>query len=651
MSTPVQYVPLISSIDHTFWTQLNAKKLDELKLDERPLPLNAFYTNDCKPGLPAHLTLSYDSFTNKPVDRGTPYTGTILNTNTVEEFKAKDFSGILKSAGEKIWSTFHDGSALTTPTLLNQFYCVCFADLKKYKYSYWFCYPAFVTSTADIVTRATLGESFSTEQKEKIRSLGTLGAAFLDREFNVIDDREKILGQMEYVLMNDPSTDSEHPGWPLRNLLALASFHLDAKRTVKVICLRENKVAGLQSADHSLYLQIELEPLSKTEMPKVVGWERNTKGKLKSKFVDLSASMDPARISESSVNLNLKLMRWRLLPQLDLEVLQKLKVLVLGSGTLGCNVARCLLGWGVKNITMLDNGTVSYSNPVRQSLFNFEDCGKPKAETASARIKQINPSAESRGVTLSIPMPGHPVSKLEEEKVKEDITQLEDLVESADVVFLLTDTRESRWLPTLITAAKHKICINSALGFDTYLVMRHGVRDESEVLDPPQIGASTISGTQLGCYFCNDVVAPSDSTKDRTLDQMCTVTRPGNAFVAASLAVELMVSILQHPQQGRAPATLDLNDEKQDSCLGRVPHQIRGFLAHFSSVQPASHAFNKCTACSSQVISKYRENKIEFLMEVFNTTDYLERVSGLADMLENTNFDEVWEFDSDIESD
>ena len=57
---------------------------------------------DCKPGLPAHLTLSYDSFTDKPVDRGTIYTGTILNTNTVEEFKAKDFSGILKSAGEKV---------------------------------------------------------------------------------------------------------------------------------------------------------------------------------------------------------------------------------------------------------------------------------------------------------------------------------------------------------------------------------------------------------------------------------------------------------------------------------------------------------------------------------------------------------------------
>lgn len=49
------------------------------------------------------------------------------------------------------------------------------------------------------------------------------------------------------------------------------------------------------------------------------------------------------RISESSVNLNLKLMRWRLLPELDLEKLYKLKVLVLGSGTLGCNVGRCLM--------------------------------------------------------------------------------------------------------------------------------------------------------------------------------------------------------------------------------------------------------------------------------------------------------------------
>ena len=32
-----------------------------------------------------------------------------------------------------------------------------------------------------------------------------------------------------------------------------------------------------------------------SEMPQVVGWERNSKGKLSSKFVDLSPSMDPAK--------------------------------------------------------------------------------------------------------------------------------------------------------------------------------------------------------------------------------------------------------------------------------------------------------------------------------------------------------------------
>lgn len=49
------------------------------------------------------------------------------------------------------------------------------------------------------------------------------------------------------------------------------------------------------------------------------------------------------RLAEQAVDLNLKLMRWRIMPALDLEKIAGTKCLLLGAGTLGCYVARGLL--------------------------------------------------------------------------------------------------------------------------------------------------------------------------------------------------------------------------------------------------------------------------------------------------------------------
>ena len=93
---------------------------------------------------------------------------------------------------------------------------------------------------------------------------------------------------------------------------------------------------------------------------------------------------------------------------------------------------------------------------------------------------------------MSVPMAGHPIT--DREKTKAEFELLKKLIDEHDAIFLLMDTREARWLPTVMGKASNKIVLNAALGFDSFVVMRHGVKRASD--------------DTLGCYFCNDVVAP-----------------------------------------------------------------------------------------------------------------------------------------------
>jgi len=154
----------------------------------------------------------------------------------------------------------------------------------------------------------------------------------------------------------------------------------------------------------------------------------------------------------------------------------------------------------------VDQGNVSFSNPVRQPLFNFEDClngGAPKAHRASQALTEIYPGVETTGYQLSVPMAGHPI--MDENATRSDFETLQTLIDEHDAIFLLMDTRESRWLPTVMGKAAGKIVMNAALGFDSFVVMRHG------------LPATKDSPADLGCYFCNDVMAPANVNQNLPL--------------------------------------------------------------------------------------------------------------------------------------
>ncbi|KAI9812633.1 MAG: Autophagy protein 7 [Pycnora praestabilis] len=688
----MQFAPFASDIELAFYTSLASHKINHDKLDDSARKLLGLYEvrpNDV-PESSCRMQIHGNALTIDEVPAGhCRAEGMIKNVNTIEEYNNLDKTAILHRTGRTIWEAINDGTIYSCPSLLSAFSVISFADLKKYKFKYWFAFPALHSDppwkpidsrdskplqltgleTTSLVEKVqTWRYSVDSRQhgfflakrvrgfpKDSSKELGedpdakegeqeerpapttpgtpgqSLGFVWVVSSLSSYERGffDSIEPEDRFVCFVDPSTYPNNPGWMLRNLLVLIRqrWQLDQ---VQILCYRD--IQSRRDEARSIILNLKADttadrnpattiPSRSSQSPKITGWERNSSGKPGSKTASLAEYMDPERLADQSVDLNLKLMKWRIAPNLDLEKIKNTKCLLLGAGTLGSYVARNLLGWGVRKITFVDNATVSFSNPVRQPLFAFKDClegGAKKAYRASEALKEIYPGVDSAGYVMSVPMAGHPVT--DEKKSKADFETLQYLIENNDVIFLLMDTRESRWLPTLMGKAAGKIVMNAALGFDTFVVMRHGVKDDEH------------KEKELGCYFCNDVVAPADSIKDQTLDQQCTVTRPGIAAMASALLVELLVSVLQHPSGSAAPAPTTQNEDRGEHPLGIVPHQIRGFLSNFQNILIKGRSYDCCSACSDKILDAYRQDGWEFVKRALNEKGYVEDLSGLAEV-------------------
>ena len=122
--------------------------------------------------------------------------------------------------------------------------------------------------------------------------------------------------------------------------------------------------------------------------------------------------------------------------------------------------------------------------------------------------------------------------------------------------------------------------------------------------------------------------------KDRTLDQMCTVTRPGLSFLASAYASELYVSMIHHPLEHHAfanenPDKLELTD------LGKLPHHIRGNMSDFETHMFYGRAFDQCVACSKFILDEFVNNREEFMLRILNDPSFFIRLSILRTNLKS----------------
>ncbi|RWW02100.1 hypothetical protein GW17_00034831 [Ensete ventricosum] len=559
------------------------------------LPLTGFYAPCSHPKVSNRLTLLAESLPSDfkelqfSLERAhgnrnrCPVPGTLYNMNTFESFKALDRDSLLKKEAKKvlflhniytlnnfifllglgselllylILDDIHSGKVEEDSAVLSRFFIISFADLKKWNFVHWLAFPALVVGPpAMVLNLRPAREVFNQGEVLQYTNKGVLyflvSIASNSRatirqlkDWNACqDDGQKLL-----FGFYDPSCRLDNPGWPLRNYLAFISLRCQDGK-IQFLCYREKRgfadlglslvgeavISSSKVASTFVFLVDCRDPQC---VPKAVGWEP------KPKSINLAESMNPERY------VFIRRIIWnpseRKRHYYEARMLKFLSYLQVPCPVLDvCYWVLVpldvrLLAWGVRKITLLDSGLVAMSNPVRQSLYTLDDCldgGSLKAVAAARTLKLIFPAVEAEGVTLSIPMPGHPVPTNEVARVLEDCERLRDLIASHDVTFLLTDTRESRWLPALLCASENKVGL-------FFLMTR-------------KLWASTVT------WLC---------------------------------VMELVHSMIHAP--GEIANSIMSSSEQP---FGILPHQIRGLLPQYSQVTLIGHASNSCTACSTTV--------------------------------------------------
>ena len=585
MATKIKMVHPKAMLTLGFYTEYQNKILNEYKYENAIRPISCFY--EPKPG---NNFVRFEDFSFDP-SKNPQVTGKLFSMEgLIVHYATQD-------SFEKLNNLDTVFKVVTDAKQKYQFILLIYGDLKTFCFKFKFI---LLHKTGAEYKTTKISKEIGEDLQKKLNELAETNKDKINEDFTYLLNDDTIL---LYDVNSDMNT--------IPILIKNALYKIGSEKITQIVLLKN--IEKDLSFKHSLLLKID--SLCLTGIEKDIESSRFTIKDMEVTSVDLKGMFNPETIAENAVDLNINLMKWRMCPHLDTDIIRKQKYLLVGAGTLGCHVSRALLGWGARHITFLDNGKVSYSNPVRQSLYTFEDSKNVgnnfKAILAAEKLKQIFPMVDSKGFNITIPLPGRTlIDDIAKAEYFKNLEILENQIKDCDVMFLLTDSRESRWYPTVIAKAYNKLVITAAIGFDSFLVMRHGNNEN-----------------KLGCYFCTDITTPGDTSGNRTLDQQCTISRPGVSMICSGLATELAMSC--------SNSALNKGEKDED-----IPHQLRGNLLNYEMNHYDFKYNTTCVACSDNIVKNYKERREEFAVNVMNDPYYIEKTCGVHELIKDMKLDD-----------
>lgn len=178
------------------------------------------------------------------------------------------------------------------------------------------------------------------------------------------------------------------------------------------------------------------------------------------------------------------------------------KVLVIGTGGLGCPCLAALAAAGIGNIGLADGDVISISNIQRQTLFNYNDIGSAKTTVAIDSLRSRNPYL-----------------LYHEHRFFADEHHILTLIEPYDIVVDATDNFNTRYLINDACVVKNKPLVYGAVfqtegqvtvfnhqGSPTLRCLFPEQEQEEDIPSCADSGAYMITTSIIGNMMANEVI-------------------------------------------------------------------------------------------------------------------------------------------------